>query len=31
MLQVQLPSFVTHSLHVNALIELQHDAVDTRF
>lgn len=29
-LQVRLPSFVTHSLHVNSLVELQHDAINTR-
>jgi len=30
MLQMQLSSFVTHSLHVNAILQLQHDTVDAR-
>lgn len=27
---MQLPSPVTHSLHVNSILQLQHDAVNTR-
>jgi hypothetical protein len=30
MLQMQLPSVVTHSLHVNSILQLQHDVVDAR-